>query len=94
MYKAGKHAADTAHTLLLQTVNMTEAYINSIGNCLRRPVLQVHSLQHLLLLQRRRSIACATFSQSRCCSVTSLGDASSDGRASLKVKPLDSSLSR
>ena len=52
MYKAGKHAADTAHTLLLQTVNMTEAYINSIGNCLRRPVLQVHSLQHLLLLQR------------------------------------------
>ena len=52
MYKAGKHTADTARTLLLQAVNMAEAYINSIGNCLRRPVLQIHSLQHLLLLQR------------------------------------------
>ena len=30
MYKAGKHTADTAHTLLLQAVNMAEAYIKGL----------------------------------------------------------------
>ena len=53
MHKSRQHATNTAHALLLQAIYMSQADINSIGHSLGRSILQIHALQHLLLLGRQ-----------------------------------------